>query len=223
VWVGNFDRSPLRGSSGVTGAGPIFHAVMLAAQRRAGGGGDAFADAALADPPEGLDERELCALSGMPANPWCPAKRREHVPAGSDPAPCSWHHQSDEGLITEWPPEYREWARSAGLAAPKTTGAATIAVRHVTSTSDSRPVLSIASPPSGATYLIDPTLRREFQTLPLRAVTRQPGRLEWHVDGHRLGVSSSESPLAWPLTPGTHDIEVRDTLGRTASTRVTVK
>ncbi|MDP9322963.1 MAG: penicillin-binding protein 1C, partial [Acidobacteriota bacterium] len=34
VWVGNFDRAPLRSSSGVTGAGPIFHAVMLAAERR---------------------------------------------------------------------------------------------------------------------------------------------------------------------------------------------
>ena len=33
VWVGNFDRTPLRDSSGVTGAGPIFHAVMLAAAR----------------------------------------------------------------------------------------------------------------------------------------------------------------------------------------------
>jgi penicillin-binding protein 1C len=36
VWVGNFDRTPLRDSSGVTGAGPIFHAVMLAAERRLG-------------------------------------------------------------------------------------------------------------------------------------------------------------------------------------------
>ena len=36
VWVGNFDRAPLRNSSGVTGAGPIFHAVMLAAARRYG-------------------------------------------------------------------------------------------------------------------------------------------------------------------------------------------
>src|SRR5207244_7561337 len=33
VWVGNFDRSVLRNSSGVTGAGPIFHAVMLASNR----------------------------------------------------------------------------------------------------------------------------------------------------------------------------------------------
>ena len=39
VWVGNFDRRPLRNSSGVTGAAPIFQAVMLAAHRRAGGTG----------------------------------------------------------------------------------------------------------------------------------------------------------------------------------------
>src|SRR5258708_2381167 len=33
VWVGNFDRTPLRNSSGVTGAGPIFHGIMLAPDR----------------------------------------------------------------------------------------------------------------------------------------------------------------------------------------------
>ena len=223
VWVGNFDRSPLRGSSGVTGAGPIFHAVMLAAQRRAGGTSNGFADAALADPPDGLVDREICVLSGMPANPWCPSKRHEHVPAEADTAPCSWHHQAEQGLITEWPPEYRDWARAAGLASPSVATAAAIVVRHATSASASRPALAIASPPSGATYLIDPTLRRDFQTLPLRAVTDRPGRLEWHVDGRALGVASSESALAWPLAPGIHEILVTDTSGRTASTRVTVR
>jgi penicillin-binding protein 1C len=34
VWVGNFDRVPLRGATGVTGAGPLFHAVVLAARDR---------------------------------------------------------------------------------------------------------------------------------------------------------------------------------------------
>ena len=223
VWVGNFDRSPLRGSSGVTGAGPIFHAVMLAAQRRAGGTSNGFADAALAGPPDGLVDREICVLSGMPANPWCPSKRHEHVPAEADTAPCSWHHQAEQGLITEWPPEYRDWARAAGLASPSVATAAAIVVRHATSASASRPALAIASPPSGATYLIDPTLRRDFQTLSLRAVTDRPGRLEWHVDGRALGVASSESALAWPLAPGIHEILVTDTSGRTASTRVTVR
>ena len=33
-----------------------------------------------------------------------------------------------------------------------------------------RDPLEIVNPPAGATYLIDPTLRREFQTLPLRVV-----------------------------------------------------
>ena len=33
VWVGNFDRKPLRNSSGVTGAAPIFHAIMAAFRR----------------------------------------------------------------------------------------------------------------------------------------------------------------------------------------------
>ena len=44
VWVGNFDRRPLIGSSGVTGAAPIFHAVMLAAQRHVHGREEPDAD-----------------------------------------------------------------------------------------------------------------------------------------------------------------------------------
>ncbi len=46
VWVGNFDRTPLKSSTGVTGAAPIFHAVMLAAMRRVHGAAefDARAD-----------------------------------------------------------------------------------------------------------------------------------------------------------------------------------
>ena len=33
VWVGNFDNAPMRGVSGVSGAGPIFHRVMRALHR----------------------------------------------------------------------------------------------------------------------------------------------------------------------------------------------
>ena len=37
VWVGNFDRTPLAGATGVSGAGPVFNAVMVAACQRLGG------------------------------------------------------------------------------------------------------------------------------------------------------------------------------------------
>jgi penicillin-binding protein 1C len=223
VWVGNFDRTTLRDSTGVTGAGPIFHAVMLAAQRRAGATGNAFADAVVASPPEGVVEREICVLSGMPANPWCPSKQREHVPAGDAGPPCSWHHQSDEGLVTVWPTEYREWARRSGLSVERAVQASAIVVHQVRDTSAARAPLAISNPPAGATYLIDPTLRRAFQSLSLRAVTDRPGRLEWRVDGLVFGSSPSEAALDWPLVPGAHVISVRDQQGHVAETSVVVR
>src|SRR5918995_1577565 len=70
VWVGNFNRKPLRNSSGVTGAGPIFHAVMLAAERRATGS-HSFNSADLASAAGDSTRREICALSGLAANSWC--------------------------------------------------------------------------------------------------------------------------------------------------------
>ena len=106
VWVGNFDRRPLRNSSGVTGAAPIFQAVMLAAHRRL-----ELAEDRLLDPDPSLAERQICALSGELANDWCPVRRREWLPASSEPLPCSWHHLADEGPLVVWPAPFREWAR----------------------------------------------------------------------------------------------------------------
>ncbi|HEY7500305.1 MAG TPA: penicillin-binding protein 1C [Vicinamibacterales bacterium] len=224
VWVGNFDRTPLKSSTGVTGAAPIFHAVMLAATRRlhsASGGHDTSPIVAA---PDGLVEREICALSGMPANSWCPSRGRERM-AGPAGPPCSWHHVSDEGLLVIWPPKYREWARQNNLlteprpmltlASARTTTARVPATHHEP--------LEISNPPSGAVYFIDPTLRREFQTLPLRVVSAHPGTIEWEINGRSIGSSSSESPLMWPLVPGTHAITARDQAGNVAGAQVIVK
>ncbi len=82
---------------------------------------------------------------------------------------------------------------------------------------------AIASPPGGAIYSVDPTLRREFQALPLRAVTGRPTTVTWLVDGTRLGAASSEGSLSWPLAVGKHDIEARDADGRRARTSVIVR
>jgi len=208
VWVGNFDRTPLRDSSGVTGAGPIFHAVMLAAERRAGD--PAGMDPIVPRPPD-VREAAICALSGMRANPWCPTRATEWVRAEDEPVPCSWHHQSDEGLLTIYPPEYRSWAEMGTLTFLKRD------------THNFAPPVAIASPPAGAIYSMDPTLRSEFQALPLRAVTSSPTTLTWLVDGRLLGTTSSERPLTWPLAVGTHRIEVRDVEGRSVETKIVVK
>jgi penicillin-binding protein 1C len=226
VWVGNFDRTPLRNSSGVTGAGPIFHAVMLAAERRSATRTDEAPAPDIVGPDADMTVKagEICALSGMAANPWCPTRRREWVPADTEMLPCSWHHLADEGLLTVWPAEYRQWAVENGLVSEVQGRNSGFKVREVR---EVRPVraalLRIASPPDGATYLIDPTLRREFQALSLRAVRPAPGPVEWLVDGRSLGTALSEQTKTWPLVPGRHTFAVRDADGRVAEATVVVR
>jgi penicillin-binding protein 1C len=231
VWVGNFDRTPLRNSSGVTGAGPIFHAVMVAAERRRGGSSTAFGFDPIVPAPANSVEHEICALSGLSANSACPLRKQEWVAAEAASLPCSWHHVGPEGLLTFWPPEYRQWARAQGLddaarhahriqvAAASGDGAGT------TGDGDTEPraALAIVSPPDGATYLIDPTLRREFQTLSLKAAVAGPGRIEWSVAGRVVATATADAAVDWPIAPGHHRIVARDEHGRTAEAKVIVR
>ncbi len=218
VWVGNFDRTPLRDSTGVTGAGPIFHAVMLAAERRAAHAENRDPDAPIVPPPaSGLAPRDICALSGMIANAWCPTRRREWL-AGGDQRPCSWHHLSDEGLLTMLPVEYNAWAGASPHAS-----APPPAVARRPQSPVNVPALAIASPPDGSSYLIDPTLRREYQAVPLRVVSAQRTQIAWTVDDRAIGDGPSDAALSWPLSPGRHRITARDTAGREATATVVVR
>lgn len=62
VWVGNFDGSPMRGVSGVTGAGPLWNRIMLHLYER-NAEPPAFA------PPRGFVRRPICATTGRVALP----------------------------------------------------------------------------------------------------------------------------------------------------------
>jgi penicillin-binding protein 1C len=223
VWVGNFNRTPLRQSSGVTGAAPIFHAVMLAAEKRFGGRTEILLDA-----DASVVKREICALSGALANDWCPTKQREWLAVEGDERPCGWHHQADEGLLTIWPAEYRQWAKQNGRLPDDRAFAANAGAavgRNFSSAASAAPriALEITSPADGAVYLVDPTLRREFQALPLRVVTSRPGRISWSIDGRPLGSSHSDAALMWPLATGSHRIAATDEHGRRAEATVVVK
>ena len=246
VWVGNFDRTPLRNSSGVTGAAPIFRGVMLAAERRVGSHVDGLPATSILRPPADTAQREICALSGAAANAWCPARRREWTPADKPLLPCSWHHLSDDGLMTILPAEYEAWTSTHRSSANRTStasnngpsriGASRIAESPIggsgigesrigerkptvgLSTSD----VLILSPADGSTYLIDPTLRREFQTLSLKAAASS-GRVEWSINGRAVGTSMPQSNIEWPLSPGRHRIAARDAAGRRDEVMVVVR
>ncbi len=236
VWVGNFDRTPLTNSSGVTGAGPIFHAVMLAAHKRVGRESAAM-DEALATPSGDMTRTSICALSGMRANGFCPARINEWLPEGATELPCSWHHLTEDGVIVVWPPEYRQWAQARGLLRAQDTsqgrgqmadgrerGASQGRWQSADGKTGSIAQLSIQNPPEGATYLIDPTLRSKYQTVALRAsADRGANRIEWSVNGQPVGVSDPDKPLRWALTPGSHRIVASDDRGRSAEATILVK
>ncbi|MEO5896423.1 MAG: penicillin-binding protein 1C [Vicinamibacterales bacterium] len=228
VWVGNFDRTPLRNSSGVTGAAPIFQGVMLAAERRGITPGAASSTGGILPPSADTLQHEICTVSGAAANPWCPTRRREWQPAGQPLPACNWHHLANEELVTILPAEYDAWTSSHRPSAVRTSATPTIATSVIgrstigigTSAIGASDV--ILSPADGGTYLIDPTLRREFQTLSLKAAAAS-GRVEWSINGRPLGASMPRAQLEWPLVPGRHTISARDAGGHTDEVTVVVR
>jgi hypothetical protein len=78
------------------------------------------------------------------------------------------------------------------------------------------PQFGIISPANGSTYLIDPTLRLDFQRLPLRAAAAR-GSVEWRIDGRAVSTSD------WPLARGPHRVTARDASGRIVESTITVR
>jgi membrane carboxypeptidase/penicillin-binding protein PbpC len=210
---------------------------MLAAEQRYGRTGESSAE--ILARPAGLEETTICTLSGERAQPWCPSRSREWLPLGRSLEPCGWHHQSDEGLVTVYPAEYRAWSASAAalhapvgratFAAPphrpaeRATFVAALGAPAHRAGGSGPGALSIANPAEGTVYSIDPTLKAEFQALPLRVIASHPTSVTWLVDGAEIGTASSETALEWPLAAGTHQIEARDADGRRARTSVIVR
>jgi membrane carboxypeptidase/penicillin-binding protein PbpC len=164
--------------------------------------------------PAQLQDTAICSESGMVAGAACPARVREHLPHDATGAQCTWHHASDRGVVTVYPVEFHEWAQPrAAVISASSAKVAPAAARNT---------LSITSPAAGGTFLIDPTLRREFQTIALRA-SGAIGRVEWRLNGQLLGTTVTGGALTWPLSPGDHTFIVTDADGRTAQSRIRVK
>jgi len=107
VWVGNFDGSPMEGVSGVSGAGPLFHGAMVAAQalyprasraplREQLAATDSSTESVTESATESETESpapsappifttaEICPLSGKLRGPDCPHSKLELFPASGD-------------------------------------------------------------------------------------------------------------------------------------------
>lgn len=139
--------------------------MLAAAERRLAGEAALHATGPLRPTPSTVAERDVCADSGLIANAWCPRKRHEWLPVERADVPCSWHHLGDEGLVTVLPAAFEAWQQGQGrvvtVARHDETPVARAGARRRVAASRGSAAFAITSPPDGATYLIDPTLRRE--------------------------------------------------------------
>ncbi|RKG99912.1 penicillin-binding protein 1C, partial [Corallococcus sp. CA053C] len=167
VWVGNFDGTPMRGVSGITGAGPVFARVMSLAMK-------GVRPAPLVDRSH-FDSRAICPLSGELAGPNCPGVLQEVYLPGTAPRKACTMHRSDGALDVG--PAYLAWAQAEGLAsASSDTG------------DRSRGEPGFILPADGDEYLVEPELPESAQAVPVRVMAPPGARmLELRTDtGRRI-------------------------------------
>jgi penicillin-binding protein 1C len=157
VWVGNANDEPMQGVTGVTGAVPILHDVLLSQLAR---------KPVIAWPdPGGLVTKEICLPSGQLVSAECQKKRLEKFIAGTEPTETdTWWKRIGTKVTLSLPPEYAEWARRA---------------KYAETSSD--PI--ILSPLDGDAYVIDQKLPLELQSIPLTSSTLGG---TWTLNGEKL-------------------------------------
>lgn len=215
VWVGNFDGQPMQRVSGVTGAGPLFKAIML----RLKGSGHF-------EQPQLLESYEICPLSGNKPSSTCPSRRKELFLPGTTPSDtCAVHQHATidqrtnlladantpaterkDVIFTVFPEIFHPWMREHNIPFPPTFSVATLPEP------DAAPVYSedlhILYPVTGMQFQMDPVLRRPFQQIKLQGSAHSDLlHPTWIVNNHPI--SSSLSDAMWSLEPGEHIIELQ--------------
>ncbi len=214
VWAGNFDGTPMNGVSGISGAGPIFREVMLHAMRGI--------NAAPLIPSKLLEPARICPLSGERATAHCPAEMNEVFARGTAPGhDCTMHAPiaddldpelarrcaqlaGPRGSVTDFGPDYYDWARAEGLAREPWL-AALCRGQAVEGQPGRDDAPRFVLPAQDAEYLLFPDLPLADQTIPVR-IRAAPGEglLEVRLDGEHL--FSLEPPFVGrvPARRGAH-------------------
>jgi penicillin-binding protein 1C len=246
VWAGNFDGRPMTNVSGITGAGPLFHALMEAAMRgRSNEAAERGLGIAGAAPARADDLRrvDVCPLSGELAGPDCPHHVAEWLPAESVASrrACAMHRrvridrrnglragpgcsaeEVDEVVLERYSPELSAWAEGAGRpVVPRGWSPNCPGIDDDASDGDA---LRIAYPLPGARFAIDPDRPREAQRLAVHIVAPSHAReATLVVDGLRVARVQAPFEASWPLEQGEHELVAEVDGARSPVVRVSVR
>ena len=199
VWAGNFDGSPMREVSGVTGAGPILHAIFDYLHSHYG--------TSWYRTPENIVERTVHPLTGkLLAEGDARGVREKFLRDQLPPAESTADYDPSGNVLLG--PEYAEWFASAENC---------VADRAALSSTNGE--LQISSPLPGSVYLVDPDVPTS-RRIPL--VVRGAPRVEWQSES--LACDSGPDGSFALATEGEHRLVVTDpATGRQAETRIRVR
>ena len=208
TWVGNADYTPMQGTTGLTGAAPIWSSYMTKAiQEVTGNNPSPFIK------PTGIVEKVVCTISGTDPSQWCPSHRYEIFASDQLPrikgydlwqkasidswtellssAECSEYIQQEMGLNVndKWAIKWingtsqgKAWAKSIGFNEPFF-----FTPQRTCTQDDSRPILSFESLTDG----------QVVETSPLTIYGRAGATSNFYQ--YRLEFGFGDNPSEWFL------------------------
>jgi penicillin-binding protein 1C len=195
VWVGNFDGSPMDSVSGITGAGPLFHEIMVAAMRARE---KLPLPITQEDRGTPLERVAVCPLSGGRVTGSCAGHVFEWL-THDEAANLGFCEMHVGGGLERYPPEYAAWAQGANRplapAEPSDANGGALTIRY---------------PLDGERFVIDPDRPRSAQVLTVSVVAPAGTReVALTVDGAVVDREATPYVVRWPLSPGDHVLIAR--------------
>lgn len=212
VWVGNADNTPMHDITGITGAAPILHDVMLATERD-------LPEKTFAK-PSGIVEKEVCHLSGKLPTDLCNDRIIEHFIAGTEPRTQDdlWKSLTLDrrnGLLASdscpsefiekrtfavFPTSLSRWARDEGW--PDPPHEFSPLCPRTSEPGSPTGELRISHPRNGDVFELDPLVPDEFEKLLLEAEGLVTS-VEWFINDTSIGMGSApDFRLDWQPEPG---------------------
>ncbi|HYF34565.1 MAG TPA: penicillin-binding transpeptidase domain-containing protein, partial [Prosthecobacter sp.] len=191
VWTGNFDNTPMQEVSGVTGAAPIWRAIIQQVHERR--------PPTWYSPPAGLVRKRIDPRTGRQLTPQSPPARvsREEWFAEDRLPPTASAADYDKRGRAILPAEFDEWIRSSEnwMGDIVTTAKEIEAQRW-----------RISNPTPGTVIRLDPDVPNEGRKLLLQ--TTPPRQVRWLCGS--LQVRSDGNVAFVMLTPGRHEFVAQD-------------
>ncbi|MEX3526267.1 MAG: penicillin-binding protein 1C [Burkholderia sp.] len=185
VWVGNADGSPMLEVSGVTGAAPVW-AALVGRLHRDGG-------SAAPRPPAGV------------------VRERVDFERAIEPSRDEWFVRGTETSQVR----LAAGAGGSTAATADRARTGTARIRNVSTgagaVAGARALLAIAAPTDGTIFALDPDIPPHNQRVWFERVSGNAGRGSWRLDGRVIGHGER---LAWLPWPGRHRLELLDAGGK---------